>query len=156
MTNYARKDDTGHWVDVYSVPSNVFPDLAALKKALGASGFIAVDDAVVHGDIVVGSSGYQHQPDPVPLPVPIQLKSASSFQDGCEAAFGGGVTGATRFGEVMRAMATSDDDLVFGIYQRFLKSDTFDRARTSAMLVVLVGKTIVTSQESAAILSAWK
>lgn len=92
---------------------------------------------------------------PTISPVVAATLAASGFQDVCETGFGGGATGASRFGAVMRALATSNDDLVYSINQRFLKSTTFDKTKAAAMFTILVAKTVLTAQERTAILAAW-
>jgi hypothetical protein len=84
-----------------------------------------------------------------------QILSASGFQELCETALGGGTTGAVRFGEIMRALGNSVDDLVFSINSRFLKSITFDKTKSAQSFAILVSKNIITAAEKTAILSAW-
>jgi len=91
-------------------------------------------------------------PDRLAIPLII---SASGFQEVCETGFGGGTIGATRFGEVTRAIGSSADDLVFSINSRFLKSITFDKTKSAQAFTILVNKNIITAGERTAILSAW-
>lgn len=57
---YARNRD-GCWIDVWTVPGD-FPDLATLTKCLPGDPFVQVDDAVTHGDFVVGEAGFNPRP----------------------------------------------------------------------------------------------
>lgn len=87
---------------------------------------------------------------------PLSL-SATAFQDVCEAGLGGGSTGRARFGAIIRAMETSADDEVRGVFKRFDKSITFDKPKAAGLLSILVSKSVagLTPQERLAILAAW-
>ncbi len=73
---YARNVD-GCWIDVFEAPSAAFADLADLERKLGASEFVAVDDAVKHGDFVDGENGFEPRPEPA---TPDVLQSDQSTQ----------------------------------------------------------------------------
>ena len=142
---FARQKN-GSWCDpreagaLGDLDNQYHPDWVAARKASG-TWFQAVSDTI--WDQLM-------PPPPVAQPVPALLL-ASGFQDVCETGLGSPV----RFGAVIRAMETSADDLVFSLYQRFIKSVTFDKTKSAQFLSVLVNKGIVTGSERTAILSAW-
>lgn len=122
---------------------------------LARNPFVVVPDGTISNAVDNGNGTFTNPVEtPPPGPQPL-IVSSTSFQDICETALGGGATGATRFGKIIRDLAASNDDLVYGIYQRFMKSVTFDKAKVAAMLAVLASKTIVTAQERTAILNTW-
>lgn len=151
---YARIKDS-HLIDVYRVPED-FADLDTLNRGLPGGGFVVVPDEAVHGAKDNGDGTFTNPSPSNPSKAPLIL-SASGFQDTCVAGLGGNSVGEARFGAIIRAMASSNDDLVFSIYQRFVKSTTFDRQKSGQMLTVLVQKNIanLTAQERTAILAEW-
>lgn len=148
MIKFARSTPEG-WCDpkeaasLAALDTQYHPEWVAARKASG-TWFQAVSDQV-YADLTTTAP---------PAQVPATL-SASSFQDTCEAGLGGGTTGATRFGKIVRDMQASADDLVLSLYQRFLKAETFDKAKATQFFAVLVNKTIMTGAERTAILNAW-
>jgi len=154
MTTYARI------VSGYALDCQVAATATELSARfhpdwLTANPFTVVPDGTIHGAKDNGDGTFTN-PTPVIPAVVYALISASEFQETCEAAFGGGSVGATRFGKVMRDMSASADDLVFSVYQRFVKSITFDRTKTSLALHVLQSATIITGAERTAILNGWR
>jgi len=152
MATFGRLLD-GKWLDV-----TTGPDLATvqLRFPFPITSCPATDtngEPLRHGAVDNGN-GTATNPVIVVTLTPAIL-SASGFQETCETGFGGGTVGATRFGAVMRALASSADDLVFSINQRFVKSTTFDKTKTAFALAVLQNKTIITAGERTAIIAAW-
>lgn len=122
---------------------------------LARNPFTQVPEGTLHGARDNGDGTFTNPVVPLPVLTPASI-SASEFQETCEAAFGGGMIGATRFGQVMRDMGSSADDLVFSVYQKFVKSSTFDRPKTAAALQVLVAKNIMVANERTAVIAAWR
>lgn len=87
-------------------------------------------------------------PDPPRAPF---VLSATAFQDACEAGLGS----SARFGEVIRAMSTSNDDAVLAVYKRYEKSEKFDKTKAALLFSLLVSKGLMTTPERTAILAAW-
>lgn len=116
--------------------------------------FISVPDGTRHGARDNGNGTFTNPPASAGAAIPHVL-SASAFQDICETGLGGNSAGAARFGAIMRELATSQDDNVFAINQRFIKATTFDKQKTTAMLNALVLKAVITPQERSAILALW-
>jgi hypothetical protein len=145
---FARQENGG-WCDpreaaaLADLDTQYHPNWVAARKAAG-QWFQAVSDQV-YADLTV-------QPAPTPQP---SLLSASGFQELCESALGGNSTGATRYGKIIRDMESSASDLVFSMYQRYLKTVIFDKPKVTQFLSVLVSNTIITGPERTAILNAW-
>jgi len=119
--------------------------------------FFAVPDDNVSGATDNGDGTYTNPTLPTPpvLPALPAILSSTAFQDVTETALGGGSTGRTRFGEIIRAMSSSADDEVLAVSKRYDKSLTFERAKVSALLTLLVSKGIVQASERSAVLAAW-
>lgn len=158
---YGRPVDHGadiRLVDVVDIPAPLppwaaTPDIFIARMFPDNHDFMRVADDAMSGAIKQPDGSFLNPSNTVQLSP--STVSASGFQDICETALGGGVTGAARFGKIIRDMASSVDDTVFAIYQRFLKSLTFDKTKSAAMLAVLVSKGLITGQERTAILNAW-
>ena len=95
-----------------------------------------------------GSRAEVDHPDPPRAP---KTLSAVAFQDACEAGLGS----IARFGEMIRAMQTSADDVVLAVYKRYDNTTTFEKPKAAALLTLLVSKNIITAGERTAILAAW-
>ena len=91
-------------------------------------------------------------PDPPTFPL---LISATSFQDIFEDALGGGATGRTAFGNLVRTMQTSADDEVRAVYERYAKTITFDKPKVTSFLALMVSKSLITGAQRTSILGNW-
>lgn len=76
MAKYARIRD-GFLTDVYTVPSQAFPDMATLDKCLPGGGFIVVPDDKVHGAKDNGDGTYTNPSDP---PQTVKDKTPVEFE----------------------------------------------------------------------------
>ena len=146
---YARKDNTGHWIDVYTVPGQ-FPDLATLEKMLGVTGFEVVPDGVEPGATDNGNGSYTNPQVPTPAPVPIimtdkQFRKYAAQQLGSSAAVGA----------IYTAAQTSNDADVKFAFMAWSKAQTYEKAEVSALCTALVAGSCMTSQQRTALLANW-
>lgn len=99
-----------------------------------------------------------NMPDAPKVPMVI---SKTAFMDMCETAFGGGATGRARFGKIIKACASSTDDEVRFVYERFQGAQTFDKAKVFGFMSLLISKGAalvdpqVSVAERAAVNTAW-
>lgn len=153
MTTFARI------VDGYAIDCRVHTSATELAACfhpswLAVNPFVVVPDGTAHGAKDNGDGTFTNPAIQNPPASPATL-SASAFQDLCVNNLGGNSIGETRFGAIVRTMSTSADDLVFSVYQRFIKSSTFDKSKSIQMFQILQNKGIMTSQERNAIINAW-
>ena len=148
MTKYARNKD-GSWIDVFDAD-----DASVLERRLGVTGFIQVDDAVKHGDIVVEPDGFISRPIP-PLVFTAKVLSKTEFADHCYEQLGGGITGIDRFGAILKAAAASTNDGVYAALDRYKSANTIEKANASIFIALLQSDGILTQQEANNVINNW-
>jgi hypothetical protein len=147
--NYARNIE-GRWIDVYSVPSNVFTDLADLERKLGVTGFTQVPDEVESGDIVVGENGYEKpKPGNAERPKAPVIMTDKQFRKHVQNQLGGGV-----YGQAFKAASQSTNGDVLDAYAAWSKATTYEKADVAAFTAALVSDGILTSQQRALLVGA--
>jgi len=155
---YARNIE-GRWIDVYTVPSNVFTDLADLERKLGVTGFTQVPDEVESGDIVVGENGYEKpKPGNAERPKAPIIMSKTAFQDYAISQLGGGTDGMARFTQIMEATRDSATPSARFAWARYEAALTFEKTNVGALTQVMVstdGNGQITAEERTAILQNW-
>ena len=140
--NYARNIE-GRWIDVYSIPSNVFTDLADLERKLGVTGFTQVPDEVESGDIVVGENGYEKpKPGNAERPKTSIVMTDKQFRKFVQAKLGAGV-----YGKAFKDAAASNEPAVMDAYAAWLKAETYEKAEVSAMTQALQDAGIITQNQ---------
>jgi len=156
MITYARIVD-GYAVDVTITP----PELNEQFNPdwLKNHPFIQVPNGTQHGAVDNGDGTYTNPP---PRPTPdfiFKILSKTAFQDYAISQLGGGVTGMSRFTEIMDATRLSSSSAVRFAFARYEAAITFEKENTSTLTAVMasdVGTTgHLTDAERNAIVSNW-
>lgn len=90
-------------------------------------------------------------PDPPASP---RTLSKTAFQDLAIANLGGGSTGMARFQQIMDASASGTGAVKF-CFSRYDAALTFEKSAVDGFTSIMVGASIMTSDEKAAILNNW-
>lgn len=83
------------------------------------------------------------------------ILSKTAFQDYAVMQLGGGVTGMTRFTDIMDATASNSNAAVRFAYARYEAADRFEKTNTAALTQIMVGNGAMTAQERNAIIDNW-
>lgn len=98
-------------------------------------------------------------PDPVPPASPVyRVLSKTAFQDYAVTQLGGGLTGMSRFTQIMDATKNSTNDAVRFAFARYEAAMTFEKSNASVLMAVMSSDTTtghLTSAEETAILDNW-
>lgn len=87
-------------------------------------------------------------------PATPKVLSKTAFQDLAISNLGGGTTGMARFQAIMDACESGDGAVKF-CYSRYEDAKTFEKTAVSSFTQIMVGASIMTTQERDQILAAW-
>lgn len=91
---------------------------------------------------------------PAPVPAAIVI-SKRVFIETASAALGPNGQGRAALGTILRGMATSLDDEIYVVAQRWDSAETLDKSQVATLTAILASKGIMTAQQRTTVLNAW-
>lgn len=92
---------------------------------------------------------------PEALPPRPLILSKTAFQDYAVSQLGGGLTGMSRFTEIMDAAAASPVGAVRFVFARYEAADRFEKTNTATLTQIMAGNGTMTAEERTAIIDNW-
>lgn len=96
----------------------------------------------------------RYSPAPAPSTNPCTL-SKTEYQDHCFTQLGGGATGLSRFGAIMKASRASTNDGVVACMERYDAAGSVEKADAQTFIALLVTALICTQQEFDNVINNW-
>ena len=96
----------------------------------------------------------RYSPPPAPTTNP-KILSKTEYQDHCFSQLGGGSTGMVRYGAIMKAARSSNNDGVVACMERYEAANSVEKANAQIFIAFLVSAAIATQQEADAVINNW-
>ena len=136
------------------LPSWAADPLSFLSKMFPAfSGWEQVSETCVNGSVLQENGNYIN-PVVGNSTSPILL-SRTGFQDLCVSCLGAGVTGMSRFSNIMDATKAHENGAVRFAYERYNSALTFEKTNAETLLSILYTFEVITEKELTDILAGW-
>lgn len=154
---YARIVD-GRVVDPVVIPSGINPQEYVTKIFPGLTGFVEVPENTLPGASDNGDGTYTNPTPPTPVTT-YKILSKTAFQDYAITVLGGGLTGMTRFMEIMNATKNSASGPVQFAWERYNAASSFEKDNTDLLTDVMLSDTItsghIVQSEKDDLISNW-